>query len=194
MGWGVSWEEEVLLLLYLEGQLPPFVLVVGRRYRQRNWRLVPPPCQTAIGQSTAISFGGCSNHLAAGSRALRPRHYRRFKRRLQDLPPCETTAGSCRQLNWRFDATFHKVWNDYLFSENHRKLNIKKKKVYWWYLNSWSRPRMLPHLQNQKQVAPQLLKPDTGGPRVGFRAEEYLGPLSGFWWFNDTHLSSKWFI
>jgi hypothetical protein len=20
--------------------------------------------------------------------------------------------------------------------------------------------------------------------------EEYLGPLSGFWWFNDTHLSS----
>jgi hypothetical protein len=22
------------------------------------------------------------------------------------------------------------------------------------------------------------------------RSEEYLGPLSGFWWFNDTHLSS----
>jgi hypothetical protein len=21
-------------------------------------------------------------------------------------------------------------------------------------------------------------------------SEEYLGPLSGFWWFNDTHLSS----
>jgi hypothetical protein len=22
------------------------------------------------------------------------------------------------------------------------------------------------------------------------KIEEYLGPLSGFWWFNDTHLSS----
>jgi hypothetical protein len=27
-------------------------------------------------------------------------------------------------------------------------------------------------------------------PSLGRRAEEYLGPLSGFWWFNDTHLSS----
>jgi hypothetical protein len=29
--------------------------------------------------------------------------YRRFKRLLQDLPLCETAAGSCRQLKWQFE-------------------------------------------------------------------------------------------
>jgi hypothetical protein len=57
--------------------------------------------------------------LAAGT-------YRRFKRRLQGLPPFETAVGPCRQLKRRFETTFDIVWNDYLFSENHRKLNIKK--------------------------------------------------------------------
>jgi hypothetical protein len=91
---------------------------VGRAARSRDswsvnrhflWRLLQPP-----------------NHLAAGSRALRLRHYRRFKRRLQGLPPFEAAVGSCRQFNRRFEATFDKVWNDYLFSENHRKLKITK--------------------------------------------------------------------
>jgi hypothetical protein len=27
-------------------------------------------------------------------------------------------------------------------------------------------------------------------PLLFYLGEEYLGPLSGFWWFNDTHLSS----
>jgi hypothetical protein len=73
------------------------------------WRLFQPP-----------------NHLAAGSHALRPRHYRRLKRWLQDLPPGQTAVGSYHQLNRRFKATFDKVWNSYLFSENRWKLNIKK--------------------------------------------------------------------
>jgi hypothetical protein len=59
-----------------------------------------------------------ASHLVAGSHTLPPRHYRRMKRRLQDLPPC-VTAG-------RFEATFDKVWNGYLFSENRGKINIKK--------------------------------------------------------------------
>jgi hypothetical protein len=78
------------------------------------WRLLQPP-----------------NHLAGGSRALRPRHYRRYKRWLQGLPPFEAAAGSCRQFNRRFEATFDKVWNGYLFLKNHRKLNIKKFRTRW---------------------------------------------------------------
>jgi hypothetical protein len=50
------------------------------------------------------------------------------------LPPLELPAGTCRPLKQRFEATFDKVWNGYLFSENRRKLNIKK---FWkvWSLN-----------------------------------------------------------
>jgi hypothetical protein len=55
------------------------------------WQLLQPP-----------------NHLAADSRALWPRHYRRFKRRLQGLPPFEAAVGSCRQFKRRFEATFTK--------------------------------------------------------------------------------------
>jgi hypothetical protein len=41
------------------------------------------------------------------------------------LPPFETAVGSYHQFKRRFETTFDKVWNVYLFLENGRKLNIK---------------------------------------------------------------------
>jgi hypothetical protein len=85
----------------------PSDLAVGRRYRQMNRRLDLPPVHAAVGRIWRLLQP--PNHLAAGSRALRLRHYRRFKRRLQGLPPFEAVVGSCRQFNRRFEATFDKV-------------------------------------------------------------------------------------
>jgi hypothetical protein len=44
-----------------------------------------------------------------------------FQMAVTGLPPCETAAGSCRQFKRRFEASFDKVRNGYLFSENRPK-------------------------------------------------------------------------
>jgi hypothetical protein len=50
-------------------------------------------------------------HLTAGSHTLVPRHYRRFKQRLEDLPPCEDPAassnGGSRLLLVKFELAFY---------------------------------------------------------------------------------------
>jgi hypothetical protein len=90
-------------------------------------------------QSTALSCGGCANrpilwrlrqpplNVAAGCRAIWSRHYRRLKRRLQDLSPFGSAASYYRHFKRRFETSFEKMSNGYLFSKNHR--NIYKSEV-----------------------------------------------------------------
>jgi hypothetical protein len=99
-----------------------------------QWRLVFVVTGARGGWTSTLSKGGWAVnhpilwrlhqpplHVVAGCLALGPRHYHRLKRWLHDLSPVETAPSFCCSFKRWFEASFEKVSNNHLFSENRRK-------------------------------------------------------------------------
>jgi hypothetical protein len=89
-----------------------------------------PPCQNSkwlVNRPFLWRLRQLPFHLTDGSHTLVPRHYRRFKQRLEDLPPCgnptASSNGGSRLLLIKFETTlyFQKIIeNNYInFSDLH---------------------------------------------------------------------------
>jgi hypothetical protein len=92
-----------------------------------GWTCCPVKRRLAVNRPILWRLRQPPLHVAAGCRAMWSRHYRRLKRRLQDLSPFGSAASYYRHFKRRFETSFEKISNGYLFSKNHRNIYISRK-------------------------------------------------------------------
>jgi hypothetical protein len=146
----------------------------------RKWLFCPFTCPGSSSTSGLLRGGGV--HLARAAR--RGRRWRRGGRLLQRKEPCGSSASTCR---WDKTNALAGRWPRAGAGE----------------LDAGGRGgavvrdhgRAPPHVDSASRAATgergRQLWFTAGRSAAAWRpAEEYLGSLSGFWWFNDTHLSN----